>query len=183
MSTTPDHNNHSPLDAGTVMQAWSIGDEVKKIFAEAADRVLNATLSPEMARIATCGEYDCTTQMKKLEQDALDAAAAGKGPMPYDRDWYNNGYEIQDLVNSFWNWELSWHLANDFDEVLIWALKSAEGQRALELKDDPNNPRQHPLRLLLDFRKALSAYRRDLLAEHAEKLEWSHDFIYKDPGD
>lgn len=180
MDITPDQTNRQILDSDSLMKAIQIGNEVKKVCEEAVERVFKATLSPEMAQLAQSfayGTVDYSERDKKREQEALDAAAAGTGPMPYERDWYQNGYDIQDLIEELENWGLDWHLVNDFYEVLTWALNSSEGQRALEQKDNPNNPRQCPLALLLDLREALSRYRYDLLVGHAEKLEWSHESI------
>lgn len=179
MSTDSNSEMSKTFDLEAFMKALDIGNEVKKICEEAVDRVLKAALPPDMAEIATAKPCDYKQYKEKAEKEALDAAAAGTGPQPYDREWHTNYCDTELVYELLRNNEIGWHLINDLFELTTWAISSAEAQRALSLDGDPVNGRQHLISLLKEIREALITYRRDLLLEHAEDLGWDEGLLHR----
>lgn len=172
-------NQDDKTPLSQLLTGFRIKREMEAIFKQTTQQVLNAALPPEIARAAgrsLLEEWEA--QRARNEQKALAEAAAGTGPQPYDRDWYSNGCDIDHIVSEF-----DWHLTNDFLDLVTMAAHSAEGQRALAMKDDPANPRQHVLTLLLDLRRALVYRQRDLLFEQAKTLNWDTEELDEDLGE
>lgn len=178
MSTDPSINKSEKVfDLETFMKATDISNQVKQICEETIDRLLKAALPPDMAEIATMKPFDFREQKEKWEREALEAAAAGTGPQPYDREWHTNECDADMILEFLFANDIGWHLSNDLHELAEWAISSGEGQRALSLDGDPVNPRQDLLNLLNEIRDALSTYRRDILSRHAERLGWDGEIM------
>jgi hypothetical protein len=174
MSHDSIENKGEHVSVSTLVAGLKIRREVERIYKESIRQILLSSLPPDLAKVATMPTFDehYNKIVAEREKKALEAAKAGEGPQPYDRDWYNNGWDFDDLISDF-----DWHLTNDFLDLTKMALSSAEGQRALAQREDPNNPRQHVLDLLLGLRRSLLYRQRDLLYEQGANLNWDSEML------
>lgn len=103
--------------------------------------------------------------------DAHQAAKEGVGPQPWDQDWLENQTPMEDEIEHL-SRSWSWQTVNNMIEVLNWASASPQGQRAVALSEDDDNPWQGPLDLIEEMKRALMNRSHSLLFQQAKGLEY-----------
>jgi hypothetical protein len=108
--------------------------------------------------------------------DAHRAAQEGLGPQPWDQDWLENQCCMDDdmeNVSRYW----SWQAVNFWNEILDMALASPQGQRAIALRGEADNPWQGPLELIDEAKRALLNRSQSLLLQQAKGLGYSNNWM------
>lgn len=111
------------------------------------------------------------------KHEALEAAKAGKGPQPWDQDWFEYTESLAEDVMEVAS-KAGWHRLQHFREVLIWALASPQGQRAIaSMQDrvgtDPTNPWHEPFVILANLYICVNRASHKMLREQAQGLNYS----------
>lgn len=109
--------------------------------------------------------------------EATKAAKAGEGPQPWDQDWFEYTESLAEDVMEVAS-KAGWHRLQHFREVLIWALASPQGQRAIaSMQDrvgpDPGNPWHEPFVILANLYICVNQSSHKMLREQAKGLNYS----------
>jgi hypothetical protein len=122
----------------------------------------------------------CTAKAEEERAAALQqahaAAAAGEGPQPFDEDWIENGWDVEESIGeAIRNW--SWGQVQVLSTLLDMALASPQGQRALAERLEESGVRlwRDHLEMVHDMRLAISGRSYRLLRDQAKALGLSEE--------
>ena len=147
-------NEHAMANIKTIaVKAWKFIRQKKSDLYTIFTR--KKKLTPELTEAMLKLQEEKYKQNR--EQDlakAQAAAASGEGPQPWERDWIETQWCIEDDIRDIAD-RIGWHRSQDLLEVLDWAMASPQGQRALALDGDPNSPWQDVLTMIQELRRPL----------------------------
>jgi hypothetical protein len=132
-------------------------------------------LQQRLAEVCAQHRRDYLAKEKLIRDYALAEAKTGRGPQPWDRDWYERCSDVSDEIYDLAS-AAGWQWVQEFIEVLDWALASPQGQQAQVLAGQPSNPWRHELELIAHLRTNLVGASRYLLREQARQLDYSEEW-------